>query len=303
MSIFNKLKKGLSKSRQNLSDGLTSAFKRHPKIDDLFWENLEEVLLASDVGFEAAMDIVDALKIEVKKNRLHESSDITGALAEQISSSLSVAEPSILKDNKQIIVVLGVNGVGKTTTIAKLSGLAQGKGKKVLLAAADTFRAAAIEQLEIWAGRVSARIVKHERGSDPAAVVFDSVTAAKAGDYDYVIADTAGRLHTQINLMEELKKIKRVAASQAGDYTVKTLLVLDANTGQNALAQTELFNEALGVDEIALTKMDGTAKGGIIIAIAKKFDIPVSFIGIGEKLDDLQVFDAKTFSQALMLNE
>jgi len=300
MSIFNRLKKGLSKSRQNLSDGLTSAFTRHPKIDDLFWENLEEVLLASDVGFEATLDIVDALKSEVKKQRLHESSEITEVMAEQISAILTVGEPSILKEPKQIIIVLGVNGVGKTTTIAKLTNLAQGNGKKVLLAAADTFRAAAIEQLEIWAGRVSARIVKHERGSDPAAVVFDSITAAKAGGYDCVIADTAGRLHTQTNLMEELKKIKRVAEAQAGEYTVKTLLVLDANTGQNALAQTELFNEALGVDEIALTKMDGTAKGGIIIAIAKKFDIPVSFIGIGEQLDDLQEFDAQSFSDALL---
>ncbi len=283
-----------------MSDGLNTAFRRHPKIDDLFWEELEEILIGADVGFEATLEIVDSLKEAVKREKLSDSEAINGYLSDEIARILAVGQPAILRDNKQIIIVLGVNGAGKTTTIAKLTNLAKNKGKSTLLAAADTFRAAAIEQLEQWANKSDVKIVKQERGSDPAAVVYDSIASAASRDTDCVIVDTAGRLHTQANLMEELKKIKRVAESKAGEYTVKTLLVLDANIGQNALAQTSLFNEALGVDEIALTKMDGTAKGGIIIAIAKNFSIPVSFIGFGEQIDDLQEFDSKEFANALI---
>lgn len=300
MAIFERFKKGLAKSRKSITSGLTSAFKRHPKIDALFWENLEEVLIAGDVGFEATSAIVSDLKGKAKSSRLSESQDIKLLLKGKIAQILDVGKPKILRDPKQAVIVFGVNGTGKTTTIAKLVHKAKKNSKKVILAAADTFRAAAIEQLEEWAKRVSVRMIKHERGSDPAAVVFDSLKAASAGDFDYLIADTAGRLHTQANLMEELKKIKRVAESRAGDFQVKSLLILDANTGQNALVQTELFNNALGVDEIALTKMDGTAKGGIIIAIAQKFKIPVSFIGIGEKLEDLEEFSPQVFAEALL---
>jgi len=299
VAIFKRLKKGLSKSRTNITEKITTAIKRSPKLDEVFWEDLEEALISSDVGFEATVEIVDKLRADAKKQRLKESADIQSLLIENITEILSVGKSKILKDDKQIIIVFGVNGTGKTTTIAKLYNLAKSKGKESILAAADTFRAAAIEQLEIWANRLSAKIVKHERGSDPAAVVYDSIKAADARNSDYVIADTAGRLHTQANLMDELKKIKRVATEKAGDYTVKTLLVLDANTGQNALVQTKLFNEALGVDEIALAKMDGTAKGGIVIAIAKEFRIPISFIGIGEGIDDIEEFDPKSFSEAL----
>jgi len=300
MALLDRFKKGLSKSRETFTSGLTSAFKRHPKIDELFWENLEEVLISGDVGFEATMEIVDNLRAAAKKERLKESEDLWSHLTKKIAEMLKIGEPSILKAEKQVVLVIGVNGSGKTTTIAKLAHKLKDADKSCLLAGADTFRAAAIEQLEKWAERVQVRMIKHERGSDPAAVVFDSINAAKAGEIDYVLGDTAGRLHTQKNLMEELKKIKRVAERQAGDYSVKTLLVLDANTGQNALAQTKLFNDELGVDEIALTKMDGTAKGGIIIAIAKNFNIPVSFIGIGEKIDDLQEFNPELFAKALV---
>ena len=300
MALLDRFKKGLSKSRETFTSGLTSAFKRHPKIDELFWENLEEVLVTGDVGFEATMEIVDNLRAAVKKERLSESEQLLSYLTEKISDILKVGEPDIFKSDYQVVLLLGVNGSGKTTTIAKLANKLNNAHKSCIFAAADTFRAAAIEQLEEWAGRVQVKMVKHERGSDPAAVVFDSIKAAQARDIDYVLADTAGRLHTQKNLMEELKKIKRVAQSQAEAYSVKTLLVLDANTGQNALAQTKLFNDEIGVDEIALTKMDGTAKGGIIVAIAKNFNIPVGFIGLGEKMDDLEEFDPKIFAKALV---
>lgn len=300
MALIDRFKKGLSKSRKTITGGLTKAFKRHPKLDELFWENLEEVLISGDVGFEATTVIVTFLKDKARAKHLSESQDIKKLLVDIIARILDVGQPQILRKDKQAIIVLGVNGTGKTTTIAKLAHRANANNKKVILAAADTFRAAAIEQLNEWAKRVQVRMVKHERGSDPAAVVFDSLKAASADNFDYAIADTAGRLHTQANLMAELKKIKKVAENNAGPYQIKTLLILDANTGQNALVQTELFNNALGIDEIALTKMDGTAKGGIIIAVAQKFQIPVSFIGIGEKLEDLEEFDPQAFTYALL---
>lgn len=300
MALFDRLRKGLSKSRENISSGLTTAFNRHPKIDELFWENLEEVLISADVGFEATVKIVTNLRESARREKLSESDDILDYLVDEITDILKVEHAIIGDQDKQIIIVIGVNGAGKTTTIAKLAARIKDKNKDCILAAADTFRAAAIDQLEEWANRINVRIVKQERGSDPAAIVFDSISAAAANNIDYVIVDTAGRLHTQTNLMEELKKIKRVAQSKSDGYSVKTLLVLDSNTGQNALAQVELFNESLGVDEIALTKMDGTAKGGIIIAIANNFSIPVRFIGIGEKIEDLEDFDPGTFAQALI---
>ncbi|RJQ31085.1 MAG: signal recognition particle-docking protein FtsY [Actinobacteria bacterium] len=300
MALFNRFKDGLKKSREKIGEQLSSTFKLHPRINEELWESLEEILISADVGSSATLKITDSLREKAKKQKISDSSEIKNLLINEIESILASPGSQILKNTKQIILVLGVNGSGKTTTIGKLASRTAKDGHKLVLAAADTFRAAAIEQLQIWADRAGADLVKHERGSDPAAVVFDSIKAAFARQADFLIADTAGRLHTQTNLMEELKKIKRVAAREAEDWDIKTLLVIDANTGQNAIAQTDMFNQAIGVDEIALTKLDGTAKGGIVIAIVNQFHIPVSYAGLGEKIEDLEVFNPKNFAKAIV---
>jgi len=294
---FKRLKDRLSKTRKTFSDGFDRIFAGKQKIDDELLEELEELLITSDIGVQTAMALIE----KVSSSKITEVDQIKSFLREEI---LKILEPNSPQPEQspatpRIIMIVGVNGTGKTTTIGKLAASATASGKKVLIAAADTFRAAAIEQLMIWADRAKADIVKHREMADPAAVAFDAVEAAKARGADLVLIDTAGRLHTKVNLMEELKKIKRAISKTIPDAPHEILLILDATTGQNALSQAELFNAALGVTGLALTKLDGTAKGGIVVSICNALKIPLKYIGIGEKVDDLQKFDAAQFVDAL----
>ena len=292
-----RLRKRLSKTRQSLSSGFDRAFAGKKKIDDDVLEELEELLITSDIGVPTTMGLIKRLS----KTKVAEVSEVKQILKEEILSILGsqtpVPEPTQTKPH--VVLVVGVNGVGKTTTIGKMAASAKGCGKKVLIAAADTFRAAAIEQLAIWAARADAEFVKHSANADPAAVAFDAVAAASARGCDIVLIDTAGRLHTKTNLMEELKKIKRTVSKQLEGAPHEILLVLDATTGQNALSQAQLFDEALGLTGLALTKLDGTAKGGIVISICSSLNIPLQYIGVGEQIDDLKPFDAEQFINAL----
>lgn len=299
---LNRLRSGLEKSRKSIVSQLTSAFRRFGTTDEKLWERVEEVLLSADVGVEATLYIVEQLKKRIREEGLANVEDIFSLLREEIAAILSLPAEEGPEEAKPplIVLVVGVNGVGKTTTIAKMAHQLIKGGKKVLLVAADTFRAAAIEQLETWAERLGAEVIKHQRRADPAAVVFDAIKAAQARNADVVLVDTAGRLHTHINLMEELKKIRRVAEKASPESRTETLLVIDASTGQNALSQARLFKEALGIEGIILTKLDGTAKGGIVIAIANELKIPIRLMGIGEGLDDLQEFYARDFAEALL---
>ncbi len=297
--LFKRLKAGLSKTRDILTTDIDDLFSRKSSIDDDMLEDIEELLITSDIGVQTAMDLMkiitkraakidgpEALKAVLKEELL--------ALLEEIQS-----EPAERSAKPHVVMVVGVNGVGKTTTIGKLAARATDRGERVLIAAADTFRAAAIEQLTIWAERAGAEIVKHKANADPAAVAFDSMEAAVARDVDTVFVDTAGRLHTKVNLMEELKKIKRTISKKIPDAPHEVLLVLDATTGQNALSQAKLFHEAIEVSGLALTKLDGTAKGGIVVSISQSLNIPLQFIGVGEGIDDLQPFDPQQFADAL----
>jgi len=297
--FFKRLKNGLSKTRQVLTTDIDELFTGKVKVDDAMLEDLEELLITADIGVQTTMDIVERLR--KKAPRISGPEDLKEILKDEIRALLNIAaetsrEPAV---KPHVIMVIGVNGVGKTTTIGKLAAKANAAGQKVLIAAADTFRAAAIEQLTIWAQRADADIVKHKENSDPAAVAYDSVEAALARDKDLVIIDTAGRLHTRVNLMEELKKIKRSVSKTLADAPHETLLVLDATTGQNALSQAKLFNEAMNITGLALTKLDGTAKGGIVVAISSSLNIPLQYIGVGEQIDDLQTFDPEKFVDAL----
>ena len=293
-----RLKDQLSKTRHSFSAGFERIFAGKKKIDDDLLEELEELLITSDLGVRTTT----ALMEKVSAAKISEVDQIKAFLKDQI---LAILEPSPLPPTEKqpsaprVVMVVGVNGTGKTTTIGKLAAKATAAGQKVLIGAADTFRAAAIEQLTIWAERAKADIVKHKEMADPAAVAFDAVTAAEARGIDLVLIDTAGRLHTKVNLMEELKKIRRAISKKIPDAPHEILLILDATTGQNALSQAELFHEALGVTGLALTKLDGTAKGGIVISICDALKIPLKFIGIGENIDDLQRFDAAQFVDAL----
>jgi len=294
---FKRLKDRLSKTRKTFSDGFDRIFSGKHKIDDDLLEELEELLITSDIGVQTALALIE----KVSSSKISEVDQIKSLLKDEI---LKILEPRTPQPEQsltapRVIMVVGVNGTGKTTTIGKLAASASASGAKVLIAAADTFRAAAIEQLIIWADRAKADIVKHREMADPAAVAFDAVEAAKARGADLVLIDTAGRLHTKVNLMEELKKIKRAISKTIPDAPHEILLILDATTGQNALSQAELFNAALGVTGLALTKLDGTAKGGIVISICNALKIPLKYIGIGEKIDDLQKFDAAQFVDAL----
>lgn len=297
--FLKRLRKGLSKTRKILSTDIDELFAGNRKIDDDLLEELEELLITSDIGVRTAMDLIQS--ISKKSSKISGSDQLKTALKEEIyalfNTKISAPEKIIAKPH--VIMVLGVNGVGKTTTIGKLAARYTAAGKKVLISAADTFRAAAIEQLMIWAERAGAEIVKHKEKADPAAVAYDSIEAALARNSDIVLVDTAGRLHTKVNLMEELKKIKRTISKKLPDAPHEILLVLDATTGQNALSQANLFHDALGVTGIALTKLDGTAKGGIVVSVCKKLNIPLKYIGIGEKIEDLQDFDPKEFVNAL----
>lgn len=298
MGFLDKLKKGLAKTRKSLVDKVEAIFSGR-KIDFETLEELEEALLTADLGVKATTEIIDFLKERSKKGEIKEISRIKEYLKEEMKGMLGEAQPLSINLKPYVILAVGVNGVGKTTTIGKLAARFRGEGRSVILAAADTFRAAAIEQLEIWANRIGAQIVKHQGGSDPAAVAYDAIEAAKARGTDVVIVDTAGRLHTKSPLMEELKKVKRVIEKGLQGAPHEVLLVVDATTGQNALRQAEMFNNAIGVTGIALTKLDGTAKGGIIFAIRRELGIPIRFIGIGEGVDDLRDFEPKEFVEAL----
>lgn len=299
MGLFDKLKSGLFKTKKSLVDD-TEALARGRKVDDNLIDEFEELLIMADVGPQASMAITEALREKIKQERIKDETDLKLAFKEEVRNILREGHKVICAgENPYVILVVGVNGVGKTTTIGKLARRFTDLGFSVTLAAADTFRAAAIEQLEIWADRAGAQIVKHRSGADPAAVAFDAVASANSRNVDIVIIDTAGRLHTKSNLMEELKKIRRVVSREKSSAPHEVLLVIDATSGQNAINQAKIFNDAVGVTGIALTKIDGTAKGGIILAINKELDIPVKLIGVGESVEDLQDFEPSDFVEAL----
>lgn len=303
MNIFSKIAAGLKKTKDSMMGKFESLLNSFTKIDEEFFEELEELLITCDIGVETSLDICGKLREKVKEKGLTDPDSIRAELKEIIAGMLGEDKKIDVSTTPSVILVIGVNGAGKTTTIGKLSAKYVSEGKKVLVAAADTFRAAAIEQLEIWTQRAGADIVKHSEGSDPASVVFDAVTAAKARGTDVLICDTAGRLHNKKNLMDELKKISRIIREQAEGCSLETLLVLDATTGQNAVNQAKLFSEVADITGIVLTKLDGTAKGGIIISIHNELGIPVKLVGVGEKIDDLQEFNARDFTEALFATE
>ena len=299
MGFFNKIKEGLKKTRDAVIGQIDSMLKSFTKIDDELFEELEELLVMGDVGVPTAEKICEELKKRVKKEGIKNPNEIHRLLEETVSDMLRGGEELDLSTTPSIILVIGVNGVGKTTTIGKLANHLTKQGKKVILAAGDTFRAAAIEQLEIWADRSHCEIIKQNEGSDPAAVIYDAISAAKARHADVIICDTAGRLHNKKPLMDELAKINRIIDRELPDASKEKLLVLDATTGQNAVNQAEQFSLATGITGIVLTKLDGTAKGGVVLAIKEGLGIPVKYIGVGEQIDDLQPFDAEDFARAL----
>lgn len=299
-NLFERLKQGLTKAKQGITDKIDDVLKSYTKVDEELLEELEEILITADVGVNTTMDIIDKLRDKIKENKITEPSGVKEELKNIIEEILT-NENSILNVEKSptIILMVGVNGVGKTTTIGKLANRYKQEGKKVLLAAGDTFRAAAIEQLEVWAGRSNVDIIKHQEGADPGAVVFDAIKAAKARKIDLLICDTAGRLHNKANLMNELGKVFKIVDREFPEANKEVLLVVDATTGQNAVVQAKTFKEVADITGIVLTKLDGTAKGGVVLAVKSEVDVPVKLIGVGEKVEDLQDFDAKAFSEAL----
>lgn len=299
MGLFTKIKEGLSKTRSGIVKQIDSMLNSFTKIDEELFEELEELLVMGDVGVNASQKICDFLRMKVKETGTKDPKEIYDLLRSVVSEILMGDEKLKINTKPSVILVIGVNGVGKTTTIGKIAFKLSKEGKKVILGAADTFRAAAIDQLDIWAKRSNCDIIKHSEGSDPAAVVFDTISAAKARDADVIICDTAGRLHNKKNLMEELSKIGRVIDRELPDSDKEILLVLDATTGQNAVNQAREFKNVVGITGIVLTKLDGTARGGVVIAIKDDLKIPIKFIGIGEQLDDLQEFDPSDFADAL----
>lgn len=299
MGLFKKIKEGLKKTRDSVVSQIDSMLKSFTKIDEELFEELTELLVMGDVGIQTAEQITDELRVRVKKEGIKDPKEITQLLQEVVADMLRGDEELKISTKPSIILVIGVNGVGKTTTIGKLANNLKKQGKSVLLAAADTFRAAAIEQLEIWAERSGCDIVKQSEGSDPAAVIYDAISAAKARNTDVIICDTAGRLHNKKHLMDELAKIGRVIDRELPDADKEYLLVLDATTGQNAVNQAEQFSKATGITGIVLTKLDGTAKGGVVLAIKNGLGIPVKYIGVGEQIDDLQEFVPEDFAKAL----
>lgn len=293
MGIFSKFKNALKKTREGLSNALSGLFSRN-KIGNEFYDGLEEILIGADISVTTAEDIVDEIRAEAKHDKIKDKQFVTDLLKDVLEEKLTEAEVPEIK-YPAVIMLVGVNGVGKTTTVGKLANYFLSKGKTVTVAAADTFRAAAADQLTIWAERAKVRIVKHEEGSDPSAVVFDALTSAKAKGTDVVIIDTAGRLHVKAHLMEELKKMSRVVARECPNANFYKLLILDATTGNNAISQAEIFNEAVDLDGIVLTKLDSSAKGGFVISLCSELQIPVVFAGVGEKIDDLELFDPEDF--------
>ena len=298
-NFFTRLKEGLSKTRSGITNRVDELVKYYREIDDDFFEELEETLIIADVGVQTTQEVVEHIRKKVKDEKIGDVSKIKGLLKEEIVSKLEKGVHDLDFKSPTIILVVGVNGVGKTTTIGKLANRYRSEGKQVLVAAADTFRAAAGEQLEVWCKRAQVPIIRHEEGADPAAVVFDAVKSAKSRKTDILLCDTAGRLHNKKNLMNELEKINRIIDREFPDAHKEVLLVIDATTGQNAISQATLFKEAVGITGIALTKLDGTAKGGVVIAIKSQLDIPIYYVGVGEQMDDLQPFQPKEFANAL----
>ena len=298
--LFLKLSEGISKTREQITKRIDGLLSAHSSLDDDFWEEFEEILIMADVGMEAAGQLMDNLKARARKAGTDNPDDFKDILREELEDIFKVPPRIEAVNPPEVLMMVGVNGVGKTTTIAKLAYRAQMQGRKVLIAAGDTFRAAAIEQLEVWANRIGAGFFAKAEGSDPAAVAYEAMDKAVSEGYDLLLLDTAGRLHTKINLMEELKKIERVVGKKHEGAPHRCVLVIDATTGQNALSQTKLFNEAVGVDEIILTKLDGTAKGGVVVAVTLQNKLPITFVGLGEKMEDLRPFNGKDFAKALL---
>lgn len=304
MGFFDRLVQGLTKTRNNIVSGIDAIFNGFSKIDEDFYEELEEILIMGDLGVHATENILEDLRRKVKENHIKEPADCKQFLIDSIKEQMKVEETAYrFEEEKSVLLVIGVNGVGKTTTVGKLAGKFKAQGKKVVIAGADTFRAAAGEQLKEWANRSGVDMIGGPEGSDPGAVVFDATAAAKARNADVLIVDTAGRLHNKKNLMNELGKINRILEREYPDAYRETLIVLDATTGQNALVQAKEFAEVAGISGIVLTKMDGTAKGGIAVAIQSELGVPVKYIGVGESIDDLQKFDSDEFVNALFTTE
>lgn len=298
--FFKRLVSGLTKTRDNIVSGFESVFRGFSSIDDDFYEELEEILIMGDLGVVTTEKIIDALKVKVKENKIKDPMECKEMLIQSIKEQMDLGENAYEFENRtSIILVIGVNGVGKTTSIGKLAGQLKAEGKKVVLAAADTFRAAAIEQLTEWSNRAGVDIISQKEGADPAAVIFDAIAAAKARKADVLICDTAGRLHNKKNLMDELKKIDKIIAKEFPEAYRENLIVLDGTTGQNAMVQAKQFMEVTDITGVILTKLDGTAKGGIAVAIQSELSIPVKYVGVGEKIDDLQKFDSESFVNAL----
>lgn len=298
--FFSRLVEGLNKTRENIVSGMDSIFSGFSAIDEDFYEELEETLIMGDLGIQTTMSIIEDLRKRVKEQHIKEPSECKQLLIDSIKGQMDLGDNAYeFEDRRSVVLVIGVNGVGKTTSVGKLAGQLKDQGKRVVLAAADTFRAAAIEQLTEWANRAGVEIIAQQEGSDPAAVIFDAVAAAKSRSADVLICDTAGRLHNKKNLMEELKKINRIIDKEYPDAYRETLVVLDGTTGQNALAQARQFMEVADITGIILTKLDGTAKGGIAVAIQSELGIPVKYVGVGEKIDDLQKFNSDDFVNAL----
>ena len=298
--FFQRLVSGLSKTRANIVNSIDSIFSGYSSIDDDFYEEIEEILVMGDLGINATTKIIEDLKMQVTEKKIKDPQECKKLLMDSIKAQMAVGETAYEFENrKSVILVIGVNGVGKTTSVGKLAGKLKDQGKKVILAAADTFRAAAGEQLTQWANRAGVELIGGQAGADPASVVYDAISAAKARDADVLLCDTAGRLHNKKNLMEELRKIYRIIEREYPEAYLETLVVLDGTTGQNALLQARQFNEVADVTGIILTKLDGTAKGGIAVAIESELDIPVKYIGVGESIDDLQKFDSDQFVNAL----
>ncbi|MBO3443769.1 signal recognition particle-docking protein FtsY [Clostridium sp. CCUG 7971] len=300
VNLFDRLKQGLTKAKQGITDRIDDVLKSYTKVDEELLEELEEILITADVGVNTTMDIIDSLRDKIKSKGITNPLDVREELKSVVEEILTNENSTLdLETSPTIILMVGVNGVGKTTTIGKLANRYKREGKKVLLAAGDTFRAAAIEQLEVWAGRSNVDIIKHQEGADPGAVIFDAIKAAKARNVDLLICDTAGRLHNKTNLMNELGKVFKIVDREFPEAKREVLLVVDATTGQNAVSQAKTFKEVADITGIVLTKLDGTAKGGVVLAVKSEVDVPVKLIGVGESVEDLQDFDAKAFSDAL----
>lgn len=301
MGFFDKLKQGMTKTKASFDEKINNVFKSFKKVDEEFLDELEEILIMSDIGMETSTKIIDNLRTKIKKEKIQEEEDIKRALREEMQEILDVTDKSLhLETKPSVILVIGVNGVGKTTSIGKIANRLAKDGKKVVVAAADTFRAAAVEQLEIWANRAGADIVKREEGVDPASVVYDAIRITKEKNADVLIVDTAGRLHNKKYLMDELNKIQKVINKEMPDSDREVLLVIDGTTGQNAISQVKAFKQEADITGLVLTKLDGTAKGGVVIGIVEENKIPVKFIGVGEQIDDMEVFNPEDFVKAII---